>query len=335
MIKKLSPVLALLGCMAIANFSLAQTKPATKAPAKTAAKAPAKLVFTKDPVTGVEYHFYKHDKKAKLAVMGDVATISLIYTTEGDSLIFNSHLKGGDSLGNVKLNIVKAFNGCIEQGITLMAVGDSAAFRINTDSLFLKTFRTRGGVPPQMKVYKNFIFKIKLVKTQTQQELKDEQDKAANAEKIKEQSSKTNEPLFIAKYLKDSNYHVTPTSDSLFVLKQTGTSTQLIQVGDSVFITYVGKSLNGKVFDQSADHPGMRGFVTVAGRPTLATVYEPSMRLIRGWVEAIGMMHEGDKVTILCPSSIAYGGHAMGPLIPAYSPLVFDMEVLKVVPAKK
>ncbi|HXP50203.1 MAG TPA: FKBP-type peptidyl-prolyl cis-trans isomerase [Bacteroidia bacterium] len=331
MIKKLSPVLALLGCVAITNISLAQTKsqakPVSKTPAKTAAKTPAKLVFTKDPATGVEYHFYKHDKKGKMALMGDIATISLIYTTEGDSLIFDSHQKGGDAEGNVKLSVKKSFDGCLEQGITLMAVGDSAAFKINTDSLFIKSFRMRGGVPPQMKGYKNLVFKIKLVKTQTEQEAKDEQQKAQDAVKGQEQA-------LIAKYLKDSNYHATPTADSLFVLKQTGTSTKLIQVGDSVFITYVGKLLSGKVFDQSADHPGAP-FVMVAGRPTLATVYDPNMRLIHGWVEAIGMMHEGDKVTILCPSSIAYGGHAMGPLIPAYSPLVFDMEVLKVVPAKK
>jgi FKBP-type peptidyl-prolyl cis-trans isomerase FkpA len=327
MIKKLSPVLALLGCMAITNFSLAQAKPASKTPAKTTAKTPAKLVFTKDPATGIEYHFYKHDKKGKMAVMGDIATISLIYATEGDSLIFDSHLKGGDAQGNVKLQVQKSFNGCLEQGITLMAVGDSAAFKINTDSLFNKSFHMRGGVPPQMKGYKYLVFKIKLVKTQTEQEAKDEQQKAMDAVKGQEQAS-------IAKYLKDSNYHVTPTADSLFVLKQSGTSTTLIQVGDSVFITYVGKLLNGKVFDQSADHPGAP-FVMVGGRPTLATIYDPSMRLIHGWVEAIGMMHEGDKVTILCPSSIAYGAHAMGPLIPAYSPLVFDMEVIKVVPAKK
>ena len=323
MMNKLSPVFALLGCMAIATTTLAQTKPAAKA----TTKAPAKLTFTKDPVTGVEYHFYKHDKKGKLAMMDEYATVSLQYETEGDSIIFNSYKKGGDSLGHIHMVLKKSFNGCLEQGIAMMAVGDSAAFRINTDSLFIKAFHIRGGVPPQMKVYKNFVFKIKLAKLQTEQEVKEEQQKAQDGVRLKEKSS-------IAKYLKDSNYNAKPTADSLFILKQVGTSTRLIQTGDSVFVTYVGKLLDGRVFDQSANHPGAP-FVMVNGQPTLAMVYSQSMPLIHAWVEAIGMMHEGDKVTILAPSAIAYGARSAGPLIAPYSPLVFDMQVLKVVPAKQ
>ncbi len=336
MIKKLSPVIALLGCIAITAASFAQTKPATKAPAtKTAAaKMPAKLAFTKDPATKVEYHFYKHASKgkmpltAKMPVMGDYVSISLIYATEDDSLIFDSHKKGGDSAGNVKLKLLKSFDGCLEQGITMMAIGDSAAFRINTDSLFNKSFHMRGGVPPQMRGYKNLVFKIKLVKMQTEQEVMEEQKKAMDGVKLKEKAS-------IAKYFADSNIHTSPTADSLFVIKQVATANKLIQPGDSVYVTYVGKLFSGKVFDQSADHPGAPGFATVNGRPALAMVYSQSMPLIHAWVEVLGMMHEGDKVTILAPSSIAYGAHAMGPLIPAYSPLLFDMEVLKVVPAKQ
>ena len=327
MMNKLSPVFALLGGMAIAATSLAQTKPAAKTTTKATAKPTAKLTFTKDPATGVEYHFYKHDKKGTLAAMDQYATVSLQYETEGDSLIFNSYKKGGDSAGHIHMVLKKSFNGCLEQGITMMAAGDSAAFLINTDSLFIKAFHMRGGTPPQMKGYKHLVFKIKLVKIQTEQQVKDDQQKAQDAVRMKEKSS-------IAKYLKDCNYSAKPTADSLFILKQVGTSTRLIQPGDSVFVTYIGKLLDGRVFDQSANHPGAP-FVTVNGQPTLAMVYNQSMPLIHAWVEAIGMMHEGDKVTILAPSAIAYGPRSAGPLIAPYSPLVFDMQVLKVVPAKQ
>lgn len=44
----------------------------------------------------------------------------------------------------------------------------------------------------------------------------------------------------------------------------------------------------------------------------------------------LGMMREGEKATILVPSSLAYGPRQMGPVIAPYSPLVFDLEVVKV-----
>ncbi len=313
------------GTIAIASITTAQTKSTANPAAKKT--APAKPTFTKDPVTGVEYHFFKHDKTGKKPkpAMGDFASMVLIYETEGDSIIFDSHKKGGDSLGSVTIPVKKTFNGCLEQGIAMMAVGDSAEFKVNIDSLFIKTFHTRG-VPPQMKSYKNIVFQVKLLKIQTEKEIMDAQIKAANEVKIKEQKS-------IAKYLTDSNIHVSPTADSLFILKQTSSTNALVQDGDSVFVTYVGKLLNGNVFDQSADHAGVQGFVNVDGRPTLAMVYNSqSMPLIKGWIEAMGKMHMGDKITILCPSALAYGSRAMGPKIPAYSPLIFDMEMLKVVP---
>lgn len=323
MIKKLCLLATLVLGIADTTSSIAQTKSATKTHKPT---APGKLVFTKDPTTGVEYHFYKHDKKGTLPSSGTYASVSLMYETESDSIIFDSHKKGGDSLGHIRILLNKAFNGCLEQGVMMMAIGDSAAFKINTDSLFIKSFHMRGGVPPQMKSYHNLVFKVKLFKIETEQEIKDEMQKAQDAVKVKERTS-------IAQYLKDNNYTAAPSADSLFILKQEGTSTTLVQPGDSVFITYVGKLFNGTVFDQSANHPGPP-FVTVNGQPTLAMVYSPNMPLIHAWVEAIGKMHAGDKVTILAPSSIAYGSHGAGPQIGPYTPLVFDMELLKVVPAK-
>lgn len=319
---KLNYVLALTCIIVLSNVTTAQTKSPGK---KTVKGQPAKATFTKDPVTGVEYHFYKQDKKGKKPAMGDYAKVTMVYETEGDSVIFDSHKKGGDSIGAVTIPVKKSFNGCLEQGIAMMAIGDSAEFKINSDSLFLKSFHMRGR-PPRMQSYNSIVFHIRLLKIQTEQDLKDEQKKATEAVKMKEKSS-------ITKYFNDSNIHVTPTVDSLFILKQTASGNKpLVQEGDSVFITYVGKLLNGKVFDQSADHKGVPGFVTIHDTATLAMVYSQSMPLIHGWVEAIGKMHAGDKITILCPSSIAYGARAMGATIPPYSPLIFDMQMLKVVP---
>jgi len=147
------------------------------------------------------------------------------------------------------------------------------------------------------------------------------------------ESIKQKEKSTIAKYLKDSNINVTPTMDNIMILHHTVTPNKLIQPGDSVYVTYVGKLFNGKIFDQSANHPDSP-FVIIDGKPTLPSVYGSNMRLIRGWVVALGMMHEGDKMTILVPSSLAYGERGAGGVIEPNTPLIFDMEVLKVVHTK-
>ncbi len=43
------------------------------------------------------------------------------------------------------------------------------------------------------------------------------------------------------------------------------------------------------------------------------------------------MMKAGGKATLLVPSNLAYGATDRGQDIPAYSPLVFEVELLEVV----
>ena len=88
---------------------------------------------------------------------------------------------------------------------------------------------------------------------------------------------------------------------------------------DCVTVNYQGSLIDGKVFDQ-----------TKPGEP--ATF--PAGMLIPGWVEALQMMHAGDKWKLVIPPGLAYGKTGAGDgLIPANQTLVFEVELLKVVPA--
>ena len=85
---------------------------------------------------------------------------------------------------------------------------------------------------------------------------------------------------------------------------------------DCVTVNYKGSLIDGKVFDQ-----------TKPGKP--ATF--PAGALILGWVEALQMMHAGDKWTLVIPAGLAYGKTGAGDgLIPANQTLVFEIELLKV-----
>ncbi len=82
---------------------------------------------------------------------------------------------------------------------------------------------------------------------------------------------------------------------------------------DTVTIHYVGRFIDGRVFDSSR----------ARGEP--ATF--PLPRLIQGWQEGVPMMRVGETWEFVIPGSIAYGDRHRDP-IPANSTLLFEIELL-------
>jgi len=92
--------------------------------------------------------------------------------------------------------------------------------------------------------------------------------------------------------------------------------------GDTVVLHYTGKFEDGKVFDSSVDRDEPFSFQLGAGR------------VIKGWDEGVALLHVGDKATFVIPPEMGYGSTARGP-IPANSTLIFDVELLSIVPTPK
>ena len=88
---------------------------------------------------------------------------------------------------------------------------------------------------------------------------------------------------------------------------------------DSVTVHYRGTLENGTVFDSSYDR----------GEPTSFGVGQ----VIPGWTEALQLMKPGDKWLLHIPFNLAYGNQAVGGKIPPYSDLIFQVELLRVMPA--
>ena len=74
--------------------------------------------------------------------------------------------------------------------------------------------------------------------------------------------------------------------------------------------------IDGTVFDSSIKR----------GEPAVFGVNQ----VIKGWVEALQLMEEGAKWRLYIPYDMAYGEHGAGEMIPPYSALVFDVELIKV-----
>lgn len=85
---------------------------------------------------------------------------------------------------------------------------------------------------------------------------------------------------------------------------------------DSVTVNYRGTLKNGTVFDSSYDR----------GIPATFSVGQ----VIAGWTEALQLMKPGDKYLLYIPSNLAYGPRAMGDKIPAFSDLIFEVELLQI-----
>jgi len=134
---------------------------------------------------------------------------------------------------------------------------------------------------------------------------------------------KAHEPDSIGAFIQKNYPTVKPDADSIFYLSVTKGKGKAVKDGDSIQVGYVGRFLSGRVFDASDKGPG---------HGTLGLKYSKdpnAIRVIQGWINVLGKMHEGDKVTVLIPSSLAYGARGMGPIQP-YTPLVFDMELVSV-----
>ncbi len=89
---------------------------------------------------------------------------------------------------------------------------------------------------------------------------------------------------------------------------------------DTVEVHYTGMLLDGTVFDSSVE----RG----------ESVKFPLKAVIKGWTEGMQLVGEGGKIKLWIPYELGYGPRAMGPQLPAYSTLVFDVELLKVYKAE-
>ncbi|HTB30512.1 MAG TPA: FKBP-type peptidyl-prolyl cis-trans isomerase [Bacteroidia bacterium] len=281
--------------------------------------------YKTDPVTGVKYILIKHDSKGATPKMGDIAFVRIMYKRSDDSVLFNSHAGNrNDSTSIIPLSLKSSFHGSLEDGITLMAAGDSASFLLNADSVYLKAFKLKV-LPMFIKPGSNLKFYIKLVKFETLQQMKDDQLAMIEKRKVEAKRMQSTEGAVIEKYLADNKINVKPLIlDSLYILERSGKATgKSINDGDSVEIKYTGMLLDGTIFDQSDKGDG--------GKGTYKFLYKHNAQLIRGWLEVLPTMHEGEKVRFLLPSGVAYGPNAAGKDIKPYSPLLFEIEVLKII----
>ena len=86
--------------------------------------------------------------------------------------------------------------------------------------------------------------------------------------------------------------------------------------GDKVNVLYIGRLLDGKIFDQSMD----------PNQPFTFRVRREAV--IEGWDQILQLMKRGEKRLVIIPPELAYGTRGQPPKIGRNQTLVFEMELL-------
>ena len=90
---------------------------------------------------------------------------------------------------------------------------------------------------------------------------------------------------------------------------------------DEVIVHYRGTLIDGTEFDSSIRR----------GEPAKFGVTQ----VIKGWTEALQLMKEGSKWTLWIPWQLAYGDKGSGKLIGPHETLIFEVELIAIMPQKK
>ena len=257
--------------------------------------------------TGLYSKFFITHEGARKPKFGEFAAVKLSYYNSKDSLIFSSLNNKQFENGILVQPVFKSpFNGSLEEGFMKMGVGDSASFKINADSLYLKAFRAKE-LPKFIEKGSYLTFYVKLVSVQTEQERFNEFTEKENA--------------MLKSYINFKKIDVAPTETGMYFIQKTGEEGKgpLIKSGQTATVKYTGSLLDGRVFD-TTEREGGKPFTFQVGMG----------QVIKGWDEALLKMKKGGKAHLILPSSLGYGIRGDGDVIPPFSPLVFDVEVVDV-----
>jgi FKBP-type peptidyl-prolyl cis-trans isomerase FkpA len=97
-------------------------------------------------------------------------------------------------------------------------------------------------------------------------------------------------------------------------------------LNDSASVIYTGKFLDGTVFDSNVE----------SGILYVFKIGDSVQGVIPGFEEGVTLMKEGGKSTLLIPSKLAFGKYGSNNgYIPGFTPLLFDITLVKVVKAAK
>lgn len=278
---------------------------------------------------GLQYAIHT-DEDSPAIKEGDFIVLSGVLKTQKDSILMNTYDAGRPAF----LSAMKPqFKGDLYTAFGLLSEGDSATIKINLDTLALKNGNPK---PPFAKDDTYLVYTIKIHKVISKGKLSDADFAKQIDEYIKKDAEDTQkaEPAKLKAYVEANKLKATATPSGLQYAVSKAGSGNKAAAGDTVVANFTGKFLSGKVFDTSDAALAKKENVFVPMRP-----YEPIKVAIGtggfmpGFEEGLALFPAGTKATLLLPSALGYGQQG-SQVIPPYTPLVFEIEIVKIIPGK-
>ncbi|MFY8128754.1 MAG: FKBP-type peptidyl-prolyl cis-trans isomerase [Chitinophagaceae bacterium] len=283
--------------------------------------------FKKTP-NGMPYKITK-GKSTETIKQGNIVKYHLEYRlTNPKDTILGSTYTGGmpefkmyDSSKTPKYSFFEVFN--------KLAVGDKMEFSLSIDSLkkfdmiqeYNRLFKKGAYIKGKLEILKifkseadaNADYQKEMVAAQAREEQK-------NKEKAKEQSKALEE------YAKKNNLKTVTSPLGVLVSIEKVGDLPKIDTGMTAKITYRGTLMNGTEFDANVGPK--------AARTDLLPIMVGSHNVVAGMEDAMKLFGKGGKGKLLIPAALAYGDKENPGVFPANSNMIFDIEVIEVLPTK-
>ncbi len=258
---------------------------------------------------GIEYRLIK-DVPGKTIEVTDVIQLNIIIRCDSTILTDSrKQMKGQPGT----MAVPKGENPSDWQMILpKLSAGDSAEIHITCDSLI--AYVPKGNnkpLPPWMKSGNKIVINVGIVSVVSKQEFEKKKQLAELVAGVREQQS-------LQMYLDSNKIQARRTESGLFYTITREGAGDTVFSGQTVKLHYVGKLLNGSVFDSNQNPAEPLEFEVGKGS------------VIKGLDEGVKHLRMGSRATLYIPSGLAYGTQSPGPQIPPNSTLVFDVEVVEV-----
>ncbi len=261
--------------------------------------------------SGLKFKILKRGTSSVLPENGQYVQCQINIANDEDSVFYSTYNKSPE---RILLTNATHKGGDIMDALKVMAIGDSAQFLISADSFFLKT-RQEIALPNHIKTGSFLKFTIKMENFLTRSQV----DSLINLEKMQRW---TKEITTINEYVKKNGLETRIDSASGLRFqfhKQMPDTSAKVSEGKIVTFHFIGKLMDGTEFFNTY----------TMGHPQSVKIFRDQFQPI-GMYEMLIKMKEGEKATFILPFDLAFGAKGVEGMIPPFSSLVYEINILKV-----
>lgn len=263
------------------------------------------------------YYKMVNDSEGANAKEGDYVKVNMRYTNFADSVIFDNAIEHIPVWLNLKH---AAFKGDIMEGLQMLSKGDSAVFVVNTADFYMKTVGMQA-LPAHAKRDTVLYVAIRILDVKNAEGFAEEARKMQQEYEVKLEQIRVQEMDKLKEFVEKNKIKEEPRASGLYFISQDAGNGPQVKKGDIVAVHYTGRFIDGQIFDSSEGKEPLNVTVGVG-------------QVIEGFDEALLLMKKGGKARAIIPSSIGYGAAEPGGPIPPYATLVFDIQLVDILPAK-